>query len=534
MTGREPAGPSGARPGGRGGHDRPDPAGRRSARGRAGAALCTLFALITVPFQACSAPASRPATGDVARDLERSIAGGTAAFDHAVWDTLLAEGTRDGLVDYEYMSARSDALARYLVDIAAADLASLAPAELEALLINAYNALTVRAILDHPDVSSIREIDGVWTGLEWDVGGHSLTLDNLEHNLLRPFFRDPRVHFVLNCASMSCAPLPPWAFRGDSLDAQLEERTRAFLRDPRNVRLEGDVLRVSRYFDWYADDFTAEGWEPRAETIAAFIARYAGDEVRAAVERSPDVELAFLEYDWSLNAVGRPARAAPEREGVAGLLERFRRWVAAFGAAAPLVYGLGYVLAVVLLIPGAGLTIGAGLTFGLAMGTAVVVLAANAGACLAFLIARYLLRARVERWLAGREKLGALDRAVESQGWRVVALTRLSPAFPFNVQNYFYGLTGVSFAGYALASLVGMLPGTLLYVSIGAAGAEVAAAAGGAASRGRTALLVAGLVATLVVVVLITRVARRELDRATGDPAGGEGSTVARGAGASA
>ena len=506
---------------------------------RAGTALAALATLAA----GCAAPASRPATGEVAGDVERSFAGGSAVFDHAVWDTLLAEGTREGLVDYGYMASRADALAGYLAAVAAADLGSLAPAELEALLINAYNALTVRAILDHPGVASIRDIDGVWTDLRWPVGGHPLTLDNLEHHLLRPFFRDPRLHFALNCASLSCAPLPPWAFRGDAIDAQLEERARAFLRDPRNVRRDGRVLRVSRYFDWYGADFTAAGWEPRAETIPAFIARYAVEEVRAAVAADPELPLAFAEYDWSLNAAppppataaggsreggaavadagrdgARDAEQAPgarEPGGLSGLLERFRRRVAGLGPAAPLLYGLGYVLAVVLLVPGATLTIGAGLTFGLGLGTLVVVLAANTGACLAFLIARYLLRARVERWLAGREKLSAIDRAVESQGWRVVALTRLSPAFPFNVQNYFYGLTGVSFAGYALASLAGMLPGTLLYVSIGAAGAEVAAAAGGAASWGRTALLVSGLAATLVVVVLITRVAKRELDRAT-------------------
>ena len=131
------------------------------------------------------------------------------------------------------------------------------------------------------------------------------------------------------------------------------------------------------------------------------------------------------------------------------------------------------------------------------------------------MITRPLDNPYLERWLARREKLGAIDRAVREQGWRVVLLTRLSPVFPFNVQNYFYGLTAVSFRGYIGASLIGMLPGTLLYVYIGAAGAEVAAAAGGAASWGRTALLVAGLLATLLVVVLVTRVARRELEKAT-------------------
>ncbi len=192
-----------------------------------------------------------------------------------------------------------------------------------------------------------------------------------------------------------------------------------------------------------------------------------------------------------------------------------RRWVAGFGAAAPLVYGLAYVIAVVLLVPGSALTIGAGVAFGVALGTAVVAVAATAGAALAFLLGRHLLRRRVTRWLDGRPKLSAVDRAVEREGWKVVALTRLSPLFPFNVQNYFYGLTGVGFLPYVLASAAAMLPGTLLYVYIGAAGAELVSAATGAADLGRTALQVAGLLATLAVVWLVARVARRELARIT-------------------
>ncbi len=108
-----------------------------------------------------------------------------------------------------------------------------------------------------------------------------------------------------------------------------------------------------------------------------------------------------------------------------------------------------------------------------------------------------------------------MDRAVAQQGWKVVALTRLSPVFPFNVQNYFYGLTAVRFWPYTVTSACTMLPGTLLYVYIGVAGAGVAAALTGAASWGRTALQIAGLLATLLVVVLITRIARKELERAT-------------------
>jgi len=452
--------------------------------------------------------------------MERALSAGAGTFDHGLWDSILAGGARDGLVDYAYVASREADFSAYLGSIASADLGSLAPPELEALLINAYNALTVRAILDHPTVSSIREIDGVWTELEWEVGGHALTLDNIEHNLLRPFFRDPRIHFAVNCASRSCAPLPPWAYDGARVDAQLEERAGAFLTDPAHVRVEGGRLVVSRYFDWYGDDFVGEDQEPRAESIPAFIARYATPEVRAAIEADPAIEVSFDEYDWSLNAAVRPPEGDRAAERGGGFFARFQDWVAGFGSLAPLVYGLGYVLFVVLLVPGGALTIGAGVTFGLGVGMLVVVSAANIGAALAFLIARYLLRARVERWLQGRERLLAVDRAVETQGWRVVALTRLSPVFPFNVQNYFYGLTGVSFRGYVGASLVGMLPGTLLYTYIGAAGAGVARAAGGAATWGETVLLVAGLAATLAVVGIITKVAKRELARATGEASG--------------
>ncbi|MFQ5680371.1 MAG: VTT domain-containing protein [Gemmatimonadota bacterium] len=511
---------------------------------RATATLGTLLvpaaaALATLLLTACGAPESRPAGGAVGTEIRVALESGAGRFDERSWDRLLAEGTREGLVDYPYFHARRDSLDAFLEEVAGARLAELAPAELEALLINAYNALTIRTILDHPGVASIREIDGVWTKIRHTVGGHPLTLDNIEHNVLRPFFRDPRIHFAVNCASRSCAPLPRWAFTGERLEEQLDARARAFLTDPGNVRLEGGKLLLSRYFDWYGEDFVGEGWKPRAETIPEFVALYAEPEVREFVASRggrPPVE--FLEYDWSLNAAlpptpvtaggesagqtASPAAGAtrggngpPEKD--AGWVAGLRRWVAGFGAAAPLVYGLVYVLGVVLFAPGAALTIGAGIAFGLWAGTLLVVAAANAGAALAFLLARYLLRGRVERWMEGREKFAAVDRAVGRQGWKVVALTRLSPVFPFNLQNYAYGITSVGFWPYVLASLVAMLPGTLLYVYLGVAGAGVAEAASGAADWGKTVLQVVGLLATLAVVLLVTRVARRELKRATAD-----------------
>ena len=492
--------------------------------------------LISVAAASCGAPPSERATGAVAEDVTASLESGAQAFEHGAWDRLLAEGTRDGLVDYRYFQLHLMELDAYLATLAEVDAASLAPSHLEAVLINAYNALTIRSILSHPGVGSIREIDGVWSRTRHRVAGHDLTLDEIEHNLLRPFFRDPRIHFALNCASVSCAPLPARAFAGEGLDGQLEDVTRLFLSDPSNARLDGDVLILSRYFDWYGGDFVDSDWAPRAESIPLFVARYAPPEIGAAVESGGVTAIRFFDYDWSLNALRPPDAAAGGADaGVMGAAVRWLRLrVASAGVVGPALYGLAYVVGVLLFLPGAPLTIGAGLAFGPLVGTLLVSLASTAGAASAFLIARHLLRGRVEGWIADHERLAAVDRAVENQGWKVVALTRLSPAFPFNLQNYAYGLTGVPFSQYVLASWVAMLPGTLLYVSIGAVGGELADAASGAADGVATTLRLRGLGATVAAVVLGAAAARRELraiEASIERPAGGSPSGETQAAG---
>jgi len=251
----------------------------------------------------CGAPSAERATGGVAKAVETSLAGGTERFDQAAWGALLQGGSKDGLVDYRFMQEHRAGLDAYLKSVSEVALDRLAPGHLEALLINAYNACTVRSILDHPDVRSIRKIPGVWTETKHRVGGFELTLDDIEHRLLRPYFRDPRLHFALNCASRSCAPLPPWAYDGDRIEEQIEERARSFLSDPKNARVEGERLMVSKYFDWYGGDFTAPGWKKEAPSIAAFIDGYATHDVKAFIGRhGGKPPIVFMEYDWSLNA----------------------------------------------------------------------------------------------------------------------------------------------------------------------------------------------------------------------------------------
>ncbi len=202
-----------------------------------------------------------------------------------------------------------------------------------------------------------------------------------------------------------------------------------------------------------------------------------------------------------------------------GYVPQFAGWVDGLGVWGPLVFVLGYAVATVAFIPGSVLTLAAGAIFGLARGTLFVFLGATLGSGLAFLIARYLARGAVERRLQRTPRFGAIDRAVGEQGLKIVFLLRLSPAFPYNLLNYALGLTRVRFADYMLAAF-GMLPGTFLYVYYGKALGSLAAVAGGATverGAGDWALLGVGLVATVLVTAIVTRIAARALKQEVDD-----------------
>ncbi len=197
----------------------------------------------------------------------------------------------------------------------------------------------------------------------------------------------------------------------------------------------------------------------------------------------------------------------------------FAEWVRGLGFWGPAVFILGYAVAVVGFVPGSVLTIAAGIIFGVVAGTGYVFVAATTGACAAFLVARHLARAAIERKLAGNERFAAIDRAVGSQGRKIVFLLRLSPIFPFNLLNYGLGLTGVRFADYAVACL-GMLPGTLLYVYLGSLVSNLAAVTAGETGVGDAQqrwIFLGGLAVTAMVTILITRIARSALREATGE-----------------
>ena len=214
----------------------------------------------------------------------------------------------------------------------------------------------------------------------------------------------------------------------------------------------------------------------------------------------------------------------------------FIEWVRGAGWVGVLGYGIIYIVACVLFIPASLLTLGAGFIYGPIYGTLLVSPASVIGATISFLLARTLAREWVGSKIAGNARFAAIDGAVGRQGWKIVGLLRLSPIFPFNLLNYALGLTRVSLPAFVLASFVGMLPATFMYVYLGSIVTSVADLASGAPSEGgwaQTALLWGGLAATVVVTVFITRIAQKALREAMQDQEEPSGSEVGREATAS-
>ena len=191
------------------------------------------------------------------------------------------------------------------------------------------------------------------------------------------------------------------------------------------------------------------------------------------------------------------------------LLKQALDWVGQLGPWGAVIFIAIYVVATVLFVPGSVLTLGAGAVFGVVWGSIYVSIAATLGATCAFLVGRYLARDAIARKIEGNERFAAIDRAVANEGWKIVGLTRLSPVFPFTLLNYAFGITRVKLGHYVLASWIGMMPGTVMYVYLG----SLAKAASGERTRttGEWMLYGVGLLATVVVTIFVTRIARQAL-----------------------
>lgn len=194
-------------------------------------------------------------------------------------------------------------------------------------------------------------------------------------------------------------------------------------------------------------------------------------------------------------------------------LDQFNDWVAGAGTIGLVAFVAIYVVAAVALLPASVLTLGAGFVFGIVKGVILVSISATLGAAAAFLVSRHVARDAVKSRFARGERFGALDRAIAARGGRIVLLVRLSPLFPYNVLNYLLGVTAIPFWRFFLATWVGMLPGTLLYVYIGHVGRTGIEAASGDSSVDslKLAYTIAGLLITAAVTFYVTRMARQAL-----------------------
>lgn len=190
------------------------------------------------------------------------------------------------------------------------------------------------------------------------------------------------------------------------------------------------------------------------------------------------------------------------------MLNSALNWIEGLGVVGMVVFVILYVVACVFVSPGSVLTLGAGAIYGLPIGFALVSIGSTLGAGATFVIGRYLARDWVAKKVSGNRTFSLMDDAVAQQGWKIVFLTRLTPLIPFNVQNYGYGLTRVSLLPYIAASWIGMMPGTVLFTYVGTLGGE---AAEGDQSAATWAIRGVALVATILVTVVITRIAKKAL-----------------------
>ena len=230
-----------------------------------------------------------------------SFASTDIAVDNSLYSELLKKYVSNGKVDYAGFKTEEVKLDRYLKILENVDPDKLSQAEQFAFYANAYNAWTIKLILsDYPDVTSIKDLGSLlkspWKKKIVRIDGEVISLDHVEHEILRPRYNDPRVHFAINCAAKSCPPLQPDPFRGEILDQQLNDATRSFINDQNSYRLEDNNLYVSRIFKWFSEDFNDDAF--------GFFLKYATGDLKKELEAKSDrISVKYLQYDWSLNGM---------------------------------------------------------------------------------------------------------------------------------------------------------------------------------------------------------------------------------------
>ncbi len=223
------------------------------------------------------------------------------ANDHRGLDRLLKKYVDDrGLVNYKAFKNDSAQLDAYLTSLSNKPPASNWPKnEQIAYWINAYNAFTIRLILNHYPVKSIKDIGPAkqinrvntpWAQKFFSIGGNAMSLDSIEHGILRKNYADPRIHFTLVCAARSCPRLRNEAYTAANLDAQMDDQGRDFLNTPAKNNVGPEQAQLSKYFVWYRTD-----WQANGQSVMNWVNRYATGQLRE------DTKITFLDYNWTLN-----------------------------------------------------------------------------------------------------------------------------------------------------------------------------------------------------------------------------------------
>ena len=222
-----------------------------------------------------------------------------AAVDHSLYGELLRRYVKNGVVDYRNFKSEEGKLDEYLRVLETTNVSELPRNEKFAFYVNAYNAWTIKLILSaYPGIKSIKDLGNIfkspWGKKIVRINGRVLTLDDIEHGILRAQFKDPRVHFALNCASKSCPPLLSEPYRGSTLSRQLDDAAQGFINDPKSNYLKGSKLYVSRIFKWFSEDFN--------DDVVGFFLKYAEGDFKKELEaKKGEVKIVYLSYDWSLN-----------------------------------------------------------------------------------------------------------------------------------------------------------------------------------------------------------------------------------------
>ena len=244
-----------------------------------------------------------------------------ASFDHAVWDAILKTYVNEiGEVDYRALKGNRKDLDDYVRSLGEAspdnrpDLFPSRSHEL-AYWMNAYNAFVIRGVIDHYPIKSVRDA-GVLYGFFWRddylAGGVKMSLFHLENEVIRKKYREPRIHFGIVCAAVSCPVLSRTAFTAENLETQLEQLTRRFINEQRNLTIDpvANAAALSTIFDWYTKDFEAPVARGGPQgTLIEYVRRHANDDNRRALDALRRPKVTFSDYDWSLNEPGSRARA---------------------------------------------------------------------------------------------------------------------------------------------------------------------------------------------------------------------------------